>query len=452
MLRAIGVVLAVALAAVAVWLIVTNSSRKMFEIGVVAGLWSALIGAFAMFGARRPHEAAGEQLPVPARVAEIELSARRDFEERLQQLLRREIDSAIGRETSALRNEISQLRHDLLEKVGGQLRLERIEVTRVIGADLEALQEEVRQLRRAGTRVVEPARLRPMLRSADPGEVVEAEHRPDGYTPRFAESPRWPEPPKADAGTPEPPRWPPPPAQAEVTAPAAPRWPEAPRVDVGTPVLDRAAAEQTALEQAAEAVRRAEAERAEQERRDAERRAAERLAAERAEAERREAERREAERAEAARRAEERAEADRLAAERAASEWAEQQRLAAERAEAERVAAAERAAAERARQERDEAERAKLEAARAERDRARLAQPPAAPAAPAGGLLGGEDPFASLPRLTPFVDDDPLPETPAAEADPDAGGRHSAAGGRRRRDDEGDDNLLARLLARETPQ
>ena len=49
---------------------------------------------------------------------------------------------------AGLRSEVTALRNELVEKVGGQLHLERIETTRLIGSDLEALQHEVRQLRR----------------------------------------------------------------------------------------------------------------------------------------------------------------------------------------------------------------------------------------------------------------------------------------------------------------
>ena len=46
----------------------------------------------------------------------------------------------------ALRDEVAALRAEVVDKLGGQLRLERIETTRVIGSDLEALQHEIRRL------------------------------------------------------------------------------------------------------------------------------------------------------------------------------------------------------------------------------------------------------------------------------------------------------------------
>ena len=160
---------AIALGAVAVWLIVTSTTQKRIELGILAGLWGLLLGAFSMFGSRRSAcggraapgrprrrrravRRRGRAGPLNAEVERMEETLeRRACEARLEQMLRREIQDAMGREVSALRAEIAPLRGELLEKVGGQLRLERIETTRVIGSDLEALQHEVRQLKDART-------------------------------------------------------------------------------------------------------------------------------------------------------------------------------------------------------------------------------------------------------------------------------------------------------------
>jgi hypothetical protein len=157
-LRGGGFALAVALGAVAVWLIVTSTTQKRLELGVLAGLWGLLLGAFCAFGTRRGHR---DELtmPVPGPGQELaeraagnveladESAARRHFEARLEQMLRQEIQTTLGREIASLRDEVASLRNDLLEKVGGQLRLERIETTRVIGSDIEALQREIDQLK-----------------------------------------------------------------------------------------------------------------------------------------------------------------------------------------------------------------------------------------------------------------------------------------------------------------
>jgi hypothetical protein len=249
-LRIFVLVVAVVLAGVAAWLIVTNDTAKRVQLGVLAGLWSALLAGFALYGARRSIHPDAE--PIREQGAELELrsmrteleraeeaAARRAHEARLEQLLRAEVQAAIAREVTSLRAEIAELRGELLEKVGNQVRLERIETTRVIGSDLEALQHEVRQQLQAVARevgdigtlrsqpaepptlrpIVEPARVRPVSREA---AEVQAEVQPatsDQPTERVVE----PEPPRPtptvdwNAATPEPPRSSTPPA--EITGP-----------------------------------------------------------------------------------------------------------------------------------------------------------------------------------------------------------------------------------------
>ncbi len=203
-----------ALGAVGVWLIVTSPTNpRRLELGILAGLWGGLLGAFAIFGSRRVPAPLHEEPAEPtvyreavdraeALTAEIQLRSsasleraaeaeeRRSFEAGLQSMLKREIGhirDAVSDEVASLRSEVAGLRAELVEKVGGQLRLERIETTRVIGSDLEALQHEVRALKFASraeddarsaeapeprrpvvepTRVVEPARVRPVSRES----------------------------------------------------------------------------------------------------------------------------------------------------------------------------------------------------------------------------------------------------------------------------------------------
>ncbi|MHA3701630.1 hypothetical protein ACXR2U_05555, partial [Jatrophihabitans sp. YIM 134969] len=199
-LRAVGGVVAVASAAVAVWLIARGDDSRTVQIGVVVGLWAALLGSATVFGTRRApavesglHSgdldriveaskmsaravareaaaAAAEQAAENAarnavaavqeanagrelerrRTAEIEHereeAARREFALSLEVMLRREMERVLRDELDTLRQEVAALRNDLTEKVPGQIRLERIETTRLIGSDLEALQAEVRRL------------------------------------------------------------------------------------------------------------------------------------------------------------------------------------------------------------------------------------------------------------------------------------------------------------------
>ena len=151
-LRGCAMAVAVVLGAGAVWLIVTADTQKGTRIGALVGFWALLLAAFALVGTRHPHRPAaetGQELNLRARggISRVDdVGMGREYERRLEEMLRREIQAAVGFELAALRADVSALRSELVEKVGGQLRLERIETTRVIGSDIEALQHEVRQL------------------------------------------------------------------------------------------------------------------------------------------------------------------------------------------------------------------------------------------------------------------------------------------------------------------
>jgi hypothetical protein len=174
-LRGIGFALAVISGIVAIWLIVTSTNEpKRVEIGVLVGLWGLLLGAFAVFGSRShpreivaapPPSEPGQTLDLRqvgdierAAVATAVAAARQAFRAELEELLRREdaardvrdVEAGLRAEVAGLRAEVAALRNDLVEKVGGQLHLERVETTRLIGSDLEALQQELRQLREIG--------------------------------------------------------------------------------------------------------------------------------------------------------------------------------------------------------------------------------------------------------------------------------------------------------------
>jgi hypothetical protein len=186
-LRVAGLVVAFGLAILAACLIAFGSSTKQIQLGVLAGLWSALLGTLCVNGIRHSYAArmasaeatsAVAVAPFPpappgpaptmaaaisaaTAAAELEVrrvrgleslrdaEARRSYERQLQEMVERElgnISRAMSSQLEELRTEVSQLRGELVEKVGGQLRLERIETTRVIGSDIEALQHEVRRL------------------------------------------------------------------------------------------------------------------------------------------------------------------------------------------------------------------------------------------------------------------------------------------------------------------
>lgn len=168
LLRGTGFVLAAALGIVGVWLIVTGNESKTVRIGAISAFWGLLLGTYAMFGTRPPGNrgtAVVPAAPVPPPSRELDLrqvgelersavaAARREFQQELQIMLRREVTDGFALEVAGLRAEVNALRNDLVEKVGGQLRLERIETTRLIGSDLEALQSELRKLRETNAEV-----------------------------------------------------------------------------------------------------------------------------------------------------------------------------------------------------------------------------------------------------------------------------------------------------------
>jgi len=182
------IALSAALGVAALCLVVFGSSPKQLQLGVLLGLWAALIAAFLIFGPRRGQPDADttaeldqaraqaaelhdaqlkvvalqqEQLEATRQAyfsQEIELrqfselqlardaTARRESELSLVVSLRREVERVLADQLGSLREEVAALRAEVVDKLGGQLRLERIETTRVIGSDLEALQHEIRRL------------------------------------------------------------------------------------------------------------------------------------------------------------------------------------------------------------------------------------------------------------------------------------------------------------------
>src|SRR2546423_4852849 len=146
-LRTLGMVGAVALGGVAVFLVVVGHSQKQVQIGLLVGLWGVLLGAFTLFGPRRAAlDAEAEVASAPDRLP----AHPREDDLKLEATVRREMERVLRDELSQLRGEVAGLRNDLVdkvsgslaEKVSGQLRLERIETTRVISSDIDELQHE----------------------------------------------------------------------------------------------------------------------------------------------------------------------------------------------------------------------------------------------------------------------------------------------------------------------
>lgn len=185
--RLVAITLAAALGLAAVCLVVFGTTQKQLQVGVLLGLWGGLTAAFLVFGSRRGQQEQGERLAeaesranqlleAQGRITELqraqqesaaehakisqqielrrsgevelsrEVAARREADYQLELSLRRDIEQLMNDHIGALRTEVAALRAEVVDKLGAQFRLERIETTRVIGSDLEALQHEIRRL------------------------------------------------------------------------------------------------------------------------------------------------------------------------------------------------------------------------------------------------------------------------------------------------------------------
>lgn len=165
-MRVLALLVGLALAITATATLVLTEDLQLLRLAVIAALWAFLIAAFVA-GQRR-----WEQTPDMSPGTELEL--------RKEVQLRREIEGALREDVVALRGDLARLRHDILERWDGELRVERVEVTsestRVsgFGATFQALQDEA--ARRLGTegRPQIPVQAAPSLREAlDNASTVE---------------------------------------------------------------------------------------------------------------------------------------------------------------------------------------------------------------------------------------------------------------------------------------
>ncbi|MDQ1749995.1 MAG: hypothetical protein QOE71_1051 [Pseudonocardiales bacterium] len=183
--RITAICVAVALGAIAVYLVAFSTTAKQSSIGILLGAWAVFLAAPVMFGGRRAQLHAAQLRDAQAHATSLyeaqlqisqlqeaqlqatrevrasqelelrrfgevqlarEVAARREADFRLERALRGEIERVLTEQLGSLRQEVTSLRAEVVDKLGGQLRLERIETTRVIASDLEALQNEIRRL------------------------------------------------------------------------------------------------------------------------------------------------------------------------------------------------------------------------------------------------------------------------------------------------------------------
>ena len=118
---------------------------------MVAALWAFVLAAFAAPRRRAddPPATPGSEIEL-RRTYEIELerevAARREYELQLEVYLRRELERGLSEDVAALRDEIGRMRGEMMDRLDGELRMERIETTRLVGGSLRALQDQARRL------------------------------------------------------------------------------------------------------------------------------------------------------------------------------------------------------------------------------------------------------------------------------------------------------------------
>jgi hypothetical protein len=153
LLRWLGILLVLGLGAMAVALVVLGDSQKQLRIGVLLGIWAAVVAYF--LPSRREeqpqavatgHDPSRVYNDVGIRTAPDPRREFREYQAQLERTFRRDMDQALGEHLARLRGEVALLRNDLVEQVNGQLRLERTETTRALGSDIEGLQQEIRRL------------------------------------------------------------------------------------------------------------------------------------------------------------------------------------------------------------------------------------------------------------------------------------------------------------------
>src|ERR1700710_2857036 len=122
-LRVLGIAIAFSLTLRACWMVALGHSQRQVSLGVIAGLWAALIGALTLFGGqrhanvllnsqRRDSGADGGEVELwqsQALESQREVASRRAYEQQLHEMVRREIDHI----QKAMSDQIAQLREDV---------------------------------------------------------------------------------------------------------------------------------------------------------------------------------------------------------------------------------------------------------------------------------------------------------------------------------------------------
>ena len=150
-LRTAALVAAVLVALASTAAVVLSDDPETLRLAVVGALWAFVLAAFAAPRRREPESDGGPGSALELRrTYEIELqkevAARREYELQLEVYLRRELERGLAEDVAALRDEVGRMRGEMIDRLDGELRMERIETTRLIGGSLQALREEARRL------------------------------------------------------------------------------------------------------------------------------------------------------------------------------------------------------------------------------------------------------------------------------------------------------------------
>ncbi|MCP2332679.1 DUF6779 domain-containing protein [Actinoalloteichus caeruleus] len=143
-----------ALALGATVLLLLSDDARLLRLGIVAGLWAALFGAFAAARYRREAAERADQSEELRRVYELELerevAARREYELDLEAETRRQVEDELRAESqeqlAGLQRELETLRRGLESLLGGDVLVERVA--------LRAESTRVRSLSDQGGRVI----------------------------------------------------------------------------------------------------------------------------------------------------------------------------------------------------------------------------------------------------------------------------------------------------------
>lgn len=124
--------------------LVLTDDPRVLRLAIAVALWAFVLGAMA--GTRRRSPAEETSGPTKREIElhrayqvelDREVAARREYELRIEVEIRRELESGLHQQLDVLRHEMTELRHDVVERLAGELRLERIawhgESTRLTG-------------------------------------------------------------------------------------------------------------------------------------------------------------------------------------------------------------------------------------------------------------------------------------------------------------------------------